>query len=386
VHNTDPVGIRPAALADAAAAALAAVLGPVAVVPGERLASSDRAVVLRAVARDRAGRDHPLVLKAPAGSGLGSAREMAALRLLTAAQVPGVVRLLGTSTDPALLVLADLGDGPTLADRLLAHDPVAAETAVLKWATRLGSLQAATGGAQQEFVSRLAALSPFGAPAVDTSRDAVAEAGVKLARDLPRLGVPVPADALEELRELPGTLDVTAPGAPGALVPGDTCPSNAVECDDGLVLLDFEAAEYRHLAWEAAYLTVPWPTCWCSWRLPDSVAAQALTSWQQAVEPAFPVVTTPASQDDLVRATLGWVFVSVGWSLAAALDGDPPHPDPARRPMMPSRRALLQHRLRLAAEQDTGVLPALRKLAAQTLAATLQAWGPHPLPVARAFR
>lgn len=62
-----------AALADAAAKTLTIVLGPVAVVPGLHLASSDRAVVLRAVATDRAGRVYPLVLKAPVGSGLSSA-------------------------------------------------------------------------------------------------------------------------------------------------------------------------------------------------------------------------------------------------------------------------------------------------------------------------
>lgn len=39
------------------------------------------------------------------------------MQLLAAARVPGVDQLLGTSADPALLVLADAGDGPTLADR-----------------------------------------------------------------------------------------------------------------------------------------------------------------------------------------------------------------------------------------------------------------------------
>jgi len=372
------------ALARAAAAAF--VLGPVVVVAGERLPSSEHAVVLRAVATDRAGQDHRLVLKAPVGSGPGSAREEAALRIAAQVQAPGVVQLFAVGTDPLVLVLADAGNGPTLADRLLADDPVAAEAAVLKWAARLGDLQAATTGAREEFASRLAALSPLGAVPVDTSRDAVAEACGVLARDLPRLGVPLSAGAIEELRELPDALDVTAPGAPGALVPGDTCPSNAVAGDDGLVLLDFEGAEYRHLAWEAAYLTVPWPSCWCSWRLPDAVAGQALSCWTRAVASRHPAVTTAAFQDDLVRATLGWVFISVGWFLGRALDGDPPPPDPARRHMIPTRQALLQHRLRVAAQQRTTLLPALRDLAAQTLEVTLQEWGPQPLSLAPAFR
>lgn len=169
------------------------------------------------------------------------------------------------------------------------------------------------GGVQEEFAFHLAALSPLGAPLVDTSREAVAAACAALARDLPRLGGPMTAGALEELRELAVTFDVTTPGAPGALVPGDTWPSNAVDSDNGMVLLDFEGAEYRHPAWEAAYLTVPWPSCWCSWRLPDLLAAQALTKWQQAVAPTFPEVTTRSFQDDLVRATLAWVFISAGW-------------------------------------------------------------------------
>jgi len=154
-----------------------------------------------------------------------------------------------------------------------------------------------------------------------------------------------------------------------------------------MVLLDFEGAEYRHLAWEAAYLTVPWPSCWCSWRLPESLAARTLTRWQQAIAQAFPGVTTPSFQDDLVRAALGWLFILAGWFLAAALDGDPPPPDPARRHLIPTtRRALLQHRQRLSVQQETALLPALRELADQTLTATLRQWVTHPLPRARAFR
>lgn len=356
-------------------------------VPGERLPSSDRAVVLRAVATDRMGRSHRVVLKAHIGSGPGSTREQAALELVDSVQVPGMVKLLGTWADPPLLVLADVGDGPTLADRLLGEDATVAETAVLRWAARLGGLQAATRGRQEQLSSRLTALSPLGAPLVDTSSETIAEACAALARDLPRLGgVQLTNEALMELRGLAVSLDVTAPGAPAALVPGDTCPSNAVDSESGMVLLDFEGAEFRHLAWEAAYLTVPWPSCWCSWRLPDPLAARALGTWRRAVAPSFPVVTTPSFQDDLVRATIAWVFISAGWFLATALDGDPPPPDPSRRHMIPTRRALLQHRLALAAQHESALLPALRELADHTLTATVQQWGTHPLPLARAFR
>ena len=370
----------------AASTALAPTLGPVEVHLGERLPSSERAMVVRAVARDTVGADHAVVLKAPTGSGEGSLREEAALTLAAKQGLAGVVRLLGVSADPPLLVLADLGGGPTLADRLLGSDPAAADTAVLAWAGAVGGMQAATARSRPAFAAGLEALSALGVPAVDTTAGAVAEAAAVLARDLPRLGVIPSVAALAELRGLAGDLDVSGPGAAGALVPGDTCPSNAVETDDGLVLLDFEGAEYRHLAWEAAYLTVPWPSCWCSWRLPDGLITRALQRWQQTLAPAAPVVTSAGFRDDLARASIGWVFISAGWFLAAALDGDPPPLDPARRAVIPTRRALLQHRLALAAEYDTTVLPALRKLASQSQQAAVGLWGPHPLPLATAFR
>lgn len=116
------------------------------------------------------------------------------------------------------------------------------------------------------------------------------------------------------------------------------------------------------------------------------MTAAALERWRQAVISALPEVATPRFQDDLARATISWVFISASWFLARALDGDPPPPDPARRSLVPTRRALLQHRLRFAAEHTTGILPALRELAVDSYAATVHEWGQQPLVLAAAFR
>ena len=56
-----------------------------------------------------------------------------------------------------------------------------------------------------------------------------------------------------------------------ALSPADACPDNNLLTDRRLRLIDFEWSEVRHPAWDAAYLAVPWPTCWCSWRIPGRV-------------------------------------------------------------------------------------------------------------------
>ncbi len=118
---------------------------------------------------------------------------------------------------------------------------------------------------------------------------------------------------------------------------------------------------------------------------PD-VAARALESWRGAVAPAMPCVRTPDFEDDLVRATLAWVFLSAAWLLAPALDGDPPHRRPEFADRMPARRAMIQHRLALAADLDTHALPALRALARRVHGATVAAWGARELPLAPAFR
>ena len=374
------------AICAAAAGALEPRRGPVQITPGAALGGSSRSTVLRCTVRSGDGRETPAVLKASLGPGEGPIREEAAMRLADTHGLPSAVRLLAASADPAVLVLADAGSGATLADRLLGDDPAAAEHALVGWAQALGELQAATTGLRPAFEDELTRASPFGAPPADTAPGLLADAAGTLARALPLLGVRPSRRALTELREVVDALDVSGTGAPGGLAPGDTCPDNAVETDNGFVLLDFEGATHRHIAWEAAYLTVPWPSCWCSWRLPPSVTGAAIEAWRSTVEPQLPVVAEPVFDDDLARATIAWAFVSSGWLLDAALDGDPPPADPARRELMPTRQQMVGHRWRTAAELETAVLPALRELAAETHAASVAMWGRQSLALAPAFR
>ncbi len=326
---------------------------------GEPLGGGSGTLVLRARAGDRT-----VVVKAPLESGEGPIRELAALRVLTAAGVPGVPHLLAESADPPVLVLADLGRGPTLADALLGDDPAAARAALDGWATGLGRFQAATAGLRDAFEAELAAVSPLGPPPVDGSAGLLAEAAGTLARHLPRLGVTPSAAALDELRAL-------VPGGPAGMTPGDTCPDNTVRTGAGWALLDFEGAEFRPLAWEAAYLRVPFPTCWCSWALPPAAAARALSRWRAELD-------LPAGFDaEVDRATVAWAFVSAGWFLPRILAGS----DVPGGRSTPTGRALVQHRLTTA--PATGPLA---DLAAETAAALARAHGDHPLEEAPAFR
>ncbi|WP_035856354.1 hypothetical protein [Cryptosporangium arvum] len=364
-------------LAAVAARALHPRFGAVTLTPTTPLTSS-RSTVFRAHLRP-AGVLGSVVVKAPTGS--APWRERAALDVLGRAGVGGVPELLAGSDDPPLIVLADAGTGPSLADRLLGTDPDAATDALLTWAGATATLQASTAGLAVPFTEALAAASAFGAPPADTSAEDLAEAAAALATHLPQLGVTPGPAALEALRTVPAAL----PADGSALDPGDACPDNNVETADGLILLDFEFAAHRHVAWHAAYLRVPWPTCWCSWRLPPEVARRALDRWRTTLAPTVPAVATPAFEATLDLVTAAWALLSVSWFLPLALAGDPPTTEPTRP--RPSRRQMVQSRLDTLAQLP---LPAgyepLRRLGAEAYDATVRVWGPQPMPLAPAYR
>ena len=195
----------------------------------------------------------------------------------------------------------------------------------------------------------------------------LADAADVIARSAADLAVQVPAGALEELRGLDQRLGVAA------LTPSDACPDNNVVTGDGLVLIDFEGAQWRPVAWDVAYLTVPWPSCWCSWRIPAAVTRRALDTYRAA----FP----GCGEADVEVAAAGWAFLSASWFLPRALADDPPsaHPDRPR----PGFRAMILHRFGQA--RRCAATPALAELAGRLHDTLALRWGDVPLPYAPAF-
>ena len=139
-----------------------------------------------------------------------------------------------------------------------------------------------------------------------------------------------------------------------ALSPADVCPDNNLLLPDGCRLIDFEWAEVRHPAWDAAYLAVPWPTCWCSWRIPDASAERALDAYREAAVEGIPYVG-----DRRVRPTT-WRPLGPCWALVHGVvvpDGPPcartrhrirpaPAPGPACSTGSPSWRSPARPRQR----------------------------------------
>lgn len=354
--------------------ALRALLPDVQLSKPRRLGGNERTHVQRIVADYPDGSRRSLIAK-QYSAGESWVREAAALTVLPAAV--SAPRLVATQSTPPVLILSDLGTGPSVADALIGRDPVAAEQAVIAWAQAIARLHCATVGLRTEFRAALEARqgdlpvhdAPFGIDIEDAVR--------ALDRACTSLDVRMPAGATDQLRGLVKRLGASELGA---LTPADACPDNNVLTDDGLALLDFEGAQWRHIAWDVAYLRVPWPSCWCSWQMPAEVGARAVDTYRETARGVIPSVAEAQFERDVSAAAIGWALITTSWFLDNALGSDPVlNPD---RPT-PTRRAMITHRLAAAARSTE--LPALAELSAALGAVLRKRWGDVSLAFAPAF-
>lgn len=321
-----------------------------------------------------------MVVKQFTAAGESWVRETAALACLDGAA--GVApRLLAETAAPPIAVVEFAGTGGNVADALLGGDATAAAAAVRRWAAAVAALHVVSKDRRAAFRSALEARQgDF--PVADAEMPVAVEDAVRrLGEECAALGVAVPSGSFDAMRELARRL---AASEAAALSPSDTCPDNNVLHDDRLVLLDFEGAQWRHIAWDVAYLRVPWPTCWCSWRLPPDVTENALDAYRDVARPQFRYVDDDSFDRDVVAAAVCWSLMSAMWFLDRIRAGDPPlSPD---RPA-PSRREIVQHRLHTAArDADRCGTPELGELAQRLATVLADRYGGGPLDVAPAFR
>jgi hypothetical protein len=349
--------------------------------PGARLSNAktlggnERTHVRRLTAEypDRTRRS---VIAKQYSAGEGWVRESAALSVIPSAV--SAPRIVAAQNAPPVLIISDLGVGPSVADALVGRDRDAAEHAVCAWAKSMARLHGATLGLRAEFRAALEARqgelpvseAPFGNDIEDAVRG--------LDRACTTLNVRIPHGATEQLRSLEKRL---GPSGLGALTPADACPDNNIHTADGLALVDFEGAQWRHIAWDVAYLRVPWPSCWCSWRMPAELGTRALDAYRETASPMIPDVAGAQFDRDVSAAAVGWALITTSWFIDNALGSDPLlNPD---KPT-PTRRAMITHRLAAAARNTE--LPALAALSESLGAALAERWGDVPLAYAPVFR
>ncbi len=337
--------------------------------PAADLGGSSRTVVWRV----RAGERSYVVKVHREEEAAGYARECSALEVLTGTgTVPDLV-----AHDDArrLIVMEDLGTGGHLADALLGAAPSLARRRLLGWVDALARLHTAATPERTAAFER--AVVRRGATARADLEEQPGTAAERYAETLPGLGIDGLDDVIAALRSVPGRLS-------GQLVisPGDVCPDNNVDTGGRLQLLDLEGAQLLHPAWDLAYLSVPWPSCWCSWALPEDLADAAVERYAQATGAG------PGFREELALATLVWSVVSPGWLLPRALE---PVDDLGRhaddRPEVPARRAMVMHRLaRAAATTSPPGLEALPEFAGRLHVALERRWGDVRLPLGPVWR
>jgi hypothetical protein len=300
------------------------------------------------------------------------ARESSAL---AAADGSGVSpRLLGSDAATRLIVMSDLGSAPPVSDRLMGGTPAAADAGLVAWAVAIARLHEDGDSRAHRYAELLHQRAP-GQPA-HALPAMLDEAVVALERNAAALGVTGAGAALGRLREVPDRFATDRV----VLSPGDACPDNNVVRADGagadhVVLLDFEYAEARHPAWDLAYLTVPWPTCWCSWQLSPVARERAVAAYLERAG----LTGDRDFAGDLALATQGWALATAARLLDPALVDDA-----WDVPEMPSPRLRAWHRLETAAAASGDDV--LSALAGEMLGALRQRWGPQPLPLAPAYR
>ncbi|MGW3350946.1 hypothetical protein ACWDA3_47255 [Nonomuraea rubra] len=318
------------------------------------LGGSTRSQVLRCERADRG----TVVVKAYQDVS-GFAAEAAGLPI-AAGSAPD---LLAVDRSFPLIVMSDLGAAPSLADVLLGDSPQAATEGLLTWAHTYGRLAVAGATRLSEWERSYAAHAQPG-PRRRFLHD--------LDEILPKPPLSLDADL--------AVLDDNAERYP-VFSPGDICPDNNLLTSAGMRVLDFEGAGYHSAFLEAAYLRMPFATCWCVFRLPPGMSVRLEDVYRREVMSIHPDLSDDVLWETGVRrATASWVVFMTWVLLARAREQDRPM-HPTRTPV-PTERQLLRYRwtsLLCELDRSGGDLPAVRE-AVRTWLRETNDWDVPDLP------
>ncbi|WP_127783158.1 kinase [Rhodococcus sp. X156] len=217
--------------------------------------------------------------------------------------------------DDGLLVLSDLGNGPTLADVLLRGDGSGVQHGLMAWAQALGRMHAATANGEDDFRTLLRRANRQAWP------DPMAKVATTALNTLPdllaaQLGVSTPPTVAARAT---GAQRLLGQDALRAFSPSDLCPDNAMITDGGVRFLDFEWGGFRDVTLDAAYALVPFPSCWCIHEVGESQAEKLVQAWRSEVVGVWPELADDAVLwPRMLDAQLLWVWLSTYWFLPAS--------------------------------------------------------------------
>lgn len=310
--------------------------------------------------------------------------EIAALRFLTANGLPFGPRFIASDAARGVAIMEDLGDGPSLEDRLFGQDRQAAVAGLVSFGTALGQLHAATAGRAGAFLA-----SRNRTDATSSTLEPAGAFGLGFRSSWERLWSSVAAhpelpQALDLEHDVSAMLGALAPSDPYlAMTNGDPCPGNTRFTGGEMRFLDFEEAGFRHALIDLTALHLPFPACPCWSVLPDEVAAPAILAWRTA----FSRYHSGVLDDDeylpgVAAACLAWAILRMApWTRLDTADEQQPVGFSKRA----QRLATIDAAVRVA--RRSGSLPALTEWLAALSGALRERWadGPLTLTVCPAF-
>jgi hypothetical protein len=214
------------------------------------------------------------------------------------AAASGVVpQVLALDEDHRVLVMEDLGTGPSLADLLLGEDAEAAAAALVEYARSLGKLHRATRSD-----------AGFADEGVHLAGDVVT-AIERLSTGLASIDITIDDDALDDVGTV--ALEIADPGPLLAVAHGDPCPDNtSILADGSVALFDFEWGSRASAMLDVAYLHLPFPSCWCANEIPAGVVAEAERAYRDEFD-----CTDSYFASGLAAAAVAWCVTTISWDV-----------------------------------------------------------------------
>jgi hypothetical protein len=188
-----------------------------------------------------------------------------------------------------LIVMEDLGDGPSLVPALLSADREGAEAALVAYFRALGHLGAVTcghGTLFQQTRMQLGAADPLSQL---TLPDLWATLQQQLLSVCEAVAVK-PAYAIESDLLQVARFHVT-PGPFAALSQIDTCPDNGSYDGQRFRFFDFEYGGFYNALHDGARARSNFPSCWCVNRLPRQVIQRVEDVYREEIARGCPLAT-----------------------------------------------------------------------------------------------
>lgn len=263
-----------------------------------------------------------LIVKAANQPGRPVSSERAGLELL--AELPAVrelvPRLHAADAADSLLVLEDIGNGPSLGQLLQARAGWAQE-ALLASMGGLAAVHTATRGRQERYL-QLRARNHAGPPVAELAARRVGfpELTGVLARALHLAGLDQAAVPTAELEQVVDRM--SPPDQLRCLTFYDQCPSNRMMVGDRLRFIDLELVAFGHPFLDAAYPLLGHLTCMDGLRLPSQLQHHMLATYRSGLAGGYPELVEPGRfEPEIVSACAVWLLWQLP-QLAEAMQRD----------------------------------------------------------------